>query len=209
MELTISSSLMLTLRLCIGTRTLAWIQRTCFLAHQTPFTTSSDSCFRLKFDFAGSLPTVGSNPVMTVVDHFNSGTINGSCSLLIRVLDTLPDLVITASDCYSMYVVLNFATADLTDIQPTFDGSCDTCGCGSSYGIIAQDIGKFHLMFLRIDGCSDQDNDIDIINFLTGGVEILLNTGGTYNSSQFRRQIFILPQNRFFYLMLTPISNVL
>jgi len=96
-------------------------------------------------------------------------------TILVAELDantTGLDLILTASLCYEMYLIPQFYY--MTDIDLSnntklkiFNGLCDGCGCGSSGGIKIADI--------------DYDGDLDLTNFLTGGVEILLNnypTGG-------------------------------
>jgi len=105
---------------------------------------------RVDFELTGSLKT-NSTPWGAIVGNLNSGP-----GL---------DMVVTGSNCYAMYIIFEFANVTVADPVTTlaFDGFCDACGCGSSYGVIPNDI--------------DHDGDADLINFLTGGVEILLNTG--------------------------------
>ena len=122
----------------------------------------------------GSLSTSPSTPYAAIIDNFD--------------LNPLPDVVFTArfemysiqinqfSDCYKMYRLLQFSNTTETP-SLLFDGSCDECGCGSSGGVETADIST-HFLDYPLTTSLDQDGYLDLVNFLTGGVEILFNDKG-------------------------------
>ena len=62
------------------TKTVYWFKQTNmdatgYVRSLIPGNINTDEFFSLYFDFSGSLPTPGSNPVMIAVDNFNSGTL--------------------------------------------------------------------------------------------------------------------------------------
>jgi len=103
----------------------------------------------------GSLSAAPSIPASIVANNFDN--------------DPHIDLIMTTSSCYEMFFLPQ--VVNLTKFSPLgvvdplsvkiFDGNCATCGCGTSGGVVAGDI--------------NQDGAMDLVNFLTGGVEILIN----------------------------------
>jgi hypothetical protein len=97
--------------------------------------------------------------------HFVAGRVNGPAKK--RSLND--DLLAVTSNCYSLSKFNDFfSPATMTNTLvplPSQDGSCETCGCGSSGGLIPIDFNNDGLM--------------DLISIISGGAQIFINHLGT------------------------------